>query len=87
MYLPLIFELMSLGHQAMGRVRFQFFHSLNYHPEPSFQSYFMTTLQVELLFQLQFRYHKVASSNTSCLVAHAGFFRLHMKGIFNPYGL
>ena len=30
-------------------------------------------------------YHKVASPNTSCLEAHAGFFRLLVKGIFNPY--
>ena len=28
---------------------------------------------------------KVASSNTSRLEAHAGFFRLLMKGIFNTY--
>ena len=32
-----------------------------------------------------FIYHKVASSNMSHLEAHAGFFRLLMKGIFNPY--
>ena len=32
-------------------------------------------------------YRKVASSNTSHLEAHAGFFRLHMKGIFDPYAL
>ena len=31
-----------------------------------------------------FVYRKVASSNTSRLEAHAGFFRLLMKGIFNP---
>ena len=30
-------------------------------------------------------YLKVASSNTSRLEAHAGFFRLLMKGIFDPY--
>ena len=30
-------------------------------------------------------YRKVASSNTSRLEAHAGFFRLLMKGIFDPY--
>ena len=30
-------------------------------------------------------YRKVASSNTSRLEAHAGFFRLLMKGIFEPY--
>ena len=30
-------------------------------------------------------YCKVASSNKSCLEAHAGFYRLLMKGIFNPY--
>ena len=28
-------------------------------------------------------YRKVVSSNTSCLEAHAGFFRLLMKGIFD----
>ena len=28
---------------------------------------------------------KVAISNPSCLEAHAGFFRLLMKGIFDPY--
>jgi hypothetical protein len=33
------------------------------------------------------RYRKVASSNTSRLEAHAGFFRLLMKGIFDPYVL
>ena len=32
-------------------------------------------------------YRKVASSNTSCLEALAGFFRLLMKGIFDPYVL
>ena len=32
-------------------------------------------------------YRKVASSNMSCLKAHAGFFRLLMKGIFDPYVL
>ena len=32
-------------------------------------------------------YHKVASSNTSRLEAHAGFFRLLMKWIFDPYVL
>jgi hypothetical protein len=30
-------------------------------------------------------YHKVASSNTSRWEAHAGFFRLLMMGIFDPY--
>ena len=29
----------------------------------------------------------VTSSNTSRLDAHAGFFRLFMKGIFDPYVL
>ena len=33
------------------------------------------------------KYHKVASSNTSCLEAHAGFFKLRTKGIFHPYVL
>ena len=30
-------------------------------------------------------YRKVASSNTSCLEAHEGFFRLFMNGILDPY--
>ena len=34
-----------------------------------------------------YKYRKVATSNTSCLEAHAGFFRLLMKGIFGPYVL
>ena len=32
-------------------------------------------------------YRKVASSNTSRLEAHVGFFRLLMNGIFDPYVL
>ena len=32
-------------------------------------------------------YRKVVSSNTSYLEAHAGFFRLLMKGVFDPYVL
>ena len=32
-------------------------------------------------------YRKIASSNMSRLVAHVGFFRLLMKGIFGPYVL
>ena len=32
-------------------------------------------------------YRKIASSNTSHLEAHASFFRLLMKGIFDPYVL
>ena len=34
-----------------------------------------------------YTHRKFASSNTSRLEAHAGFFRLLMKGIFNPYVL
>ena len=33
---------------------------------------------------LSYVYRKVASSNTSRLEAHAGFFRLLMRGIFDP---
>ena len=33
------------------------------------------------------KYRKVASSNMSRLEAHVGFFRLLMKGIFEPYVL
>ena len=38
-------------------------------------------------FKVAFEYRKVASSNMSRLEAHAGFFRLLMKGIFDPYEL
>ena len=34
---------------------------------------------------VNFDYSKVACSNTSRLEAHAGFIKLHMKGIFYPY--
>ena len=37
------------------------------------------------LHRYYFSYRKVASSNTSCLEAHVGFFRLLMKGIFDSY--
>ena len=30
------------------------------------------------------KYRKIASSNTSRLEAHVGFFRLLMKGVFGP---
>ena len=36
---------------------------------------------------LGYDYRKIASSNTSRLEAHVGFFRLLMKGIFGPYVL
>ena len=36
---------------------------------------------------IDLEYRKVASSNTSHLEGHAGFFRLLMKGIFDPYVL
>ena len=35
----------------------------------------------------QLKHSKVASFNTSHLEAYAGFFRLLMKGIFDPYVL
>ena len=40
-----------------------------------------------ILIMLWFEYCKVASSNTTCLEAHAGCFRLLMKGILGPYVL
>ena len=40
-----------------------------------------------ILFNLLDKYRKVASSNTSRLEAHAGFFRSIMKGILDPYVL
>ena len=41
--------------------------------------------KVKHLSLSDFQYHKVESSNMSCLEAHVGFFRLLMKGIFGPY--
>ena len=47
--------------------------------------------QIVMLFPQVFTsftiYCKVANSNTSCLEAHAGFFRLLIKGILDPYVL
>ena len=37
------------------------------------------------MYQVTNTYHKVASSNTSCLEAHAGIYTLLMKGIFDAY--
>ena len=54
--------------------------TLKAHPCP-----FIHTLT--LLYKQRFisnTYRKVASSDTSRLEAHAGFFRLLMKGIFDP---
>ena len=48
----------------------------------------VSSLGMEIYQSLKnFNYHTVASYNTSRLEAHAGFFRLLMKGIFDPYVL
>ena len=39
------------------------------------------------LFHFVSVYHKIASSDTSHLEAHVGFFGLLIKGIFGPYVL
>ena len=41
-------------------------------------------INVPKQLELSTKYRKVGSSNTSCLEANAGFFRLLMKGIFDP---
>ena len=64
-------------------------------PPPPQQQLPLQPLQLQppqppLLQQLQGEfviYHKVVSFNTSCLEAHAGFFRLLMKGNLYPYVL
>ena len=49
------------------------------------KSIFTFKFKVRFFFYYQlFTYRKVASSNMSRLEAHAGFFRLLQKGIFNP---
>ena len=42
-------------------------------------------VKVNSIFLFKQVYREVASSNTSRLEAHVGFFRLLMKGIFDPY--
>ena len=49
------------------------------------QEIMISGFQIQILANGKIHYHKVASSNMSCLEAHAGFFRLLMKGIFDPY--
>ena len=46
---------------------------------------FAFSAKMALSHEIISTYRKIASSNTSCLEAHAGFFRLLMKGIFGPY--
>ena len=50
-----------------------------------YQAVGMAEVSKEAKLHRKFEYSKVASSNTSCLEQHAGFFRLLMKGIFDPY--
>ena len=45
----------------------------------------LNVINLYSLFLNRNTYRKVASSNTSRLEAHAGFFKLLMKGIFDPY--
>ena len=42
---------------------------------------------IDLVSKLEIIYHKVASSSPSRIEAHAGLFRLLMKGIFDHYVL
>ena len=51
----------------------------------SFKVFFIREIQMTSTQKSD--YWKVASSNTSHLKAHAGFFRLLMKGILDPYVL
>ena len=74
----------SNGKQSLS----SFFFSDNFLSQPYFQSLLGNVFGCckfgEKVFWVK-NYHKVASSNTSRLEAHAGFFWLLMKGIFNPY--
>ena len=56
-----------------------FFTFLNQYEPNVLSSLGQTSLQL-----LYMTYCKIASFNTSRLEAHAGFFRLLMKGIFDP---
>ena len=50
----------------------------------SLEQHWPLTMTGYLKVHPKITYRKVASSNTSCLEAHAGFFRLLMKWIFDP---
>ena len=49
--------------------------------------YVTSCILIACFFLYLLSYRKVTSSTTCHLEAHAGFFRLLMKGIFNPYVL
>ena len=49
--------------------------------------YFLSEKQLNHRIEVLFEYRKVASSSKSRLEAHAGFFKLLMKGIFGHYVL
>ena len=69
----------SLKHKKVGSNRISF--SLFIYTILNFDQGWQLLL---LNFEILFRYRKIASSNTSRLEAHVGFFRLLMKGIFGP---
>ena len=52
-----------------------------------FQQLESITYLLSFSFLLVHTYHKVAIFNTSRLETHTGFFRLLMRGIFDPYVL
>jgi hypothetical protein len=57
-----------------------FSFSMNFPKKLKFLCLVMTHIN-----HLPLYYRKIASSNTSCLEAHVGFFRLLVKGIFGHY--
>ena len=52
---------------------------------PLKNSHFGDASKLVVIFMRLSTYHKVTNSNTSCLEAQAGFFRLLMKEFFHPY--
>ena len=60
------------------------FHFTGWKMLPSIEN---SPFQIILHGKIIYTYRKVASSNTCCLEAHAGFYRLLMKGFFDPYVL
>ena len=55
------------------------------HLSQQVSQFYKKLLTVCIYLLLNYRYRKIASSNTSCLEAHVGIYRLLMKVILNAY--
>ena len=86
---PDFFEVKSTLFLPIHVILFHFSHKLRTHLGIEYFTNSDCFISQCRLNRIHFKkyYRKVASSNMSRLEAHAGFFRLLMKGIFDPYVL